>query len=294
MNAPTANGWVKLHRSLLKHPRINDPHWLAVLVYLLLKATHQNYPVKFDGRIVRLQPGQLVTGRSAIAAATGVHEAKVKRLLALMKADQQIDQQAGVKGSIITVRNWHAYQDIGQQIGQQVDNRRPPADKSEVKKAQQNGQQPHSVTPCPARASGAEHRANGQQNGQQVDSSPAVNEDKTTTNKKTRTQKQHDRKNGMNITIPLVLDVPAFRETWNKWQQHRREIRKPTTPTTAAAQLAKLADWGVERAIAALQHSIANGWQGIFEPKGEPHASNHRHRAEATHGKYANVGTTIA
>ena len=263
-------------------------------MYLLLKATHRAYRVKFDGRIVELQPGQLVSGRRAIAETTGVHEAKVKRILAVMIADQQIDQHAGVKGSIITVRNWHTYQDVGQQIGQQVDNCRPATEKSAIKNAQQNGQHRDAVTPYPAHTSGPEHRASAQQNGQRVDSSPATGGNEATTNKKTRTREQQYRKNGLAVAIPDALDVPAFGEVWNQWQQHRREIRKSLTSTAASAQLAKLASLGVDRAIVALKHSIANGWQGIFEPKEEPHAGNLRHRAEAAHGKYANVGTIIA
>ena len=122
------NGWVKLHRRLLDNPRSGDPEWVAVWVYLLLNATHQPYRVNFDGHIIELQPGQLVSGRLAIADATGVHESKVKRILAAMKTDQQIDQQAGVHGSIFTVRNWQTYQNCDQQNGQQVTSDRPASD----------------------------------------------------------------------------------------------------------------------------------------------------------------------
>ena len=40
-------------------------------------------------------------------------------------------------------------------------------------------------------------------------------------------------------------------------------------------QLAKLADMGEERAIAALKHSMTNGWQGIFEPDVRPNKINY-------------------
>ena len=53
---------------------------------------------------------------------------------------------------------------------------------------------------------------------------------------------------------------------WNNWEQHRIEIKKKLTPTTKRQQLAKLAEMGEARAIAALKHSLAGGWQGIFEP----------------------------
>ena len=90
------------------------------------------------------------------------------------------------------------------------------------------------------------------------------------------------------------MNVPAFSEAWEKWQQHRREIRKPITPTAAVSLLKKLAGWGVDRAVAAIEHSIASGWQGIFEKNGERTHDNHNSdRVTGTPGKYADAGTTI-
>lgn len=67
-------------------------------------------------------------------------------------------------------------------------------------------------------------------------------------------------------SAPLPFSSPAFAETWTKWKKHRTEIKKPLRPTMEAEQLAELAVWGESRAIAALNHTIAKGWQGIREP----------------------------
>ena len=67
--------------------------------------------------------------------------------------------------------------------------------------------------------------------------------------------------------LPVNLASPAFRTAWAEWDQHRREKRQALTPTAKARQLAKLSEWGESRAIAAIQHSIGNGWTGIFEDK---------------------------
>jgi len=64
----------------------------------------------------------------------------------------------------------------------------------------------------------------------------------------------------------LPFSSPDFLMFWNNWQEHRKEIKKKLTPTTKKSQLANLAEMGESRAIAALKHSIAGGWQGIFEP----------------------------
>jgi hypothetical protein len=68
----------------------------------------------------------------------------------------------------------------------------------------------------------------------------------------------------------MPFDSAVFRDAWNDWVQHRKEKHKPITPLSAKKSLAQLAKMGEARAIAAINYSIANGWQGIFEPDG-PH-----------------------
>jgi hypothetical protein len=69
------------------------------------------------------------------------------------------------------------------------------------------------------------------------------------------------------VPIPLLLNSKSFRDLWATFVQHRSEKRAPLTLTAARMQLARLEKMGVDRAMAALQHSIENGWTGVFEPK---------------------------
>src|SRR5262249_10262102 len=46
------------------------------------------------------------------------------------------------------------------------------------------------------------------------------------------------------VAIPAELDTPAFRDAWENWEQHRREIRHPLKPLSRKAQLKKLAGYG--------------------------------------------------
>jgi NAD-dependent oxidoreductase involved in siderophore biosynthesis len=68
--------------------------------------------------------------------------------------------------------------------------------------------------------------------------------------------------------VALPFPTEAFKSAWADWTTHRVEKRKPITPLSAKKSLADLAAIGEARAIAAIHHSIANGWQGIFEPTG--------------------------
>lgn len=124
-----SDGWIKLHRKTLENPvACKDADYLAVWIYLLLKATHDEIPANFRGHKIVLKPGQLITGRMKIASDLSVNESKVKRILSAFKNDQQIDQQTSNKNSLITILNWNMYQKNDQQGGQQMTSKRPADD----------------------------------------------------------------------------------------------------------------------------------------------------------------------
>ena len=123
------NGWIKLHRKLLDNPVVmKDSDHLAVWIYLLLNASHTEYPVLFGGKKISLKAGQLITGRKIIASTLGISESKVRRILDLFEIDQQIDRQRSNKNSLVSILNWDKYQIFDQQIDQQATNKRPTTD----------------------------------------------------------------------------------------------------------------------------------------------------------------------
>lgn len=78
---------------------------------------------------------------------------------------------------------------------------------------------------------------------------------------------------GPRVAAPeaLPFSSPEFAEAWANWGKHRTEIRKPLKPTMRRAQLRELSAMGEVRAIAAINHTIAKGWQGIREPDPQQH-----------------------
>jgi hypothetical protein len=64
----------------------------------------------------------------------------------------------------------------------------------------------------------------------------------------------------------LLRTDPRFLPAWSDFCQHRKEIKKPLTPQATKGAIACLEEIGIDRAIDALRHTIANGWQGIREP----------------------------
>lgn len=71
---------------------------------------------------------------------------------------------------------------------------------------------------------------------------------------------------------PLAMTLPesVSKEAWTDWIAYRRERKLSTTEKTASAQLKKLTKLAAKGHAPAqiIEDSIANGWQGLFEPKG--------------------------
>jgi hypothetical protein len=68
--------------------------------------------------------------------------------------------------------------------------------------------------------------------------------------------------------LPTALKTPEFLLTWPEWVGHRgRKASTRLNRRSARMQLCNLAEWGSERAVIAIRHSIAGAYQGIFEPK---------------------------
>lgn len=86
--------------------------------------------------------------------------------------------------------------------------------------------------------------------------------DKSVTTEQRREEKSRDK-----TPLPPTLDTPRFRDAFQAWKDHRAAKKKPATQQAEAMALKKLEAMGEARAVAAIEHSVANGWDGIFEPK---------------------------
>jgi DNA-binding transcriptional regulator YhcF (GntR family) len=104
------DGWIKLHRKLLKSACASDPEYLAVWIHILLMASHEEKQIIFNGKKMALKSGSFVTSRLKMATQSGVHRSKVDRILNYLKIEHQIEQVSLGTGRLISIVNWHLYQ----------------------------------------------------------------------------------------------------------------------------------------------------------------------------------------
>ena len=137
----TANGggWIKLHRALKYSDVYQDSERLHLWLHLLLSANHEPTDVQLDnGRMIHLEPGQMLTGRVRLAKETGLDEYKIQRSLKRLELAQQIAQQNYSRYRIITVIKWEEYQGDAQQIAQ-ITASKPPQTRSKKKEVKDIG-----------------------------------------------------------------------------------------------------------------------------------------------------------
>ncbi len=119
-------GYIKLYRQLRGKGFYRNSKYVHLWVHLLLKANHGETELLWDGGVVRLVPGQFITGRKELSKETGIRETTIEDILKLFENQHQIRQQTYSKFRIITIENWEEYQGfdkIRQQNRQQSDNR---------------------------------------------------------------------------------------------------------------------------------------------------------------------------
>lgn len=75
--------------------------------------------------------------------------------------------------------------------------------------------------------------------------------------------------------FPTEIDTPEVRTAFAEWLEHRQQIRKPVTPQAVSKLLQSWSRAGPAAFVEALNHSIANGWAGVFAPKPQDRNSHH-------------------
>jgi len=99
-------GWIKLHRKLLKWEWIESSKHLGLFIHILLRANYET--TRWRGRVIK--PGQLLTGRKQLSKWSGLTEQSVRTVLKDLKSTNEITIKSTSKYSIITLTRWSDYQ----------------------------------------------------------------------------------------------------------------------------------------------------------------------------------------
>jgi len=122
------NGWIKLHKKLLKWEWFGSSKTVHLFIYLLMKANFKNN----EWKGITVNRGQLIFGRKKASQETGISERSIRTCLNRLKTTSEITIKTTNKYSIITICKYDDYQvkenENDQQNDQQTANKRPAND----------------------------------------------------------------------------------------------------------------------------------------------------------------------
>jgi len=231
-----AKGWIKLYRQLQESKVWSGESFSRgqAWVDLLLSANHKPGVMFVRGVPVPVDRGEVGQSTRTLAKRWRWSRGKTIRFLVYLESVQQIVQQKSNVSTVIRIVNYDTYQ--------------------------------------------ADDTTDDTTDGPQTGHRRATDGPQTGRNKKEENE-ENEKKGRIKGAAPQVaspsfpgsLSSEAFRSAWSTWVKHRSEIRKPLKPTQMAAQLKKLAQMGEARAIAAIEHTVEKGWQGLREPEAGAH-----------------------
>ena len=117
------NTFIKLHRSILDSAVFSDAEVLRLWIYLLCKASVDDRQIIFDGRVIDIKKGQLITGRKKLAEHLNTTESKAYRSLKLLQKLGCVDIKVNNRFSLVTLVNWGKFQGATLKNEQQNNNR---------------------------------------------------------------------------------------------------------------------------------------------------------------------------
>lgn len=107
-------GWIKLHRKLLKSGVFTNAFLLKVFIWCLLRASHEEEWVSIKtGRStteVQVKPGQFIFGRKQAAKKLKMKQSTVYDRVKKLTNMQILDIKPNTHYTMISVINWHPYQ----------------------------------------------------------------------------------------------------------------------------------------------------------------------------------------
>ena len=232
-------GYVLLSRRIFEGSYAGRPPWEFMLwVWMLAEANHQQ---RRDGQ--KLGRGQLLTTlarmQDAVAYMVGSRRVApgrpaIAKYLRRQREGNAVATAKTTRGLIITIVQYDYYQTAANY--------------------ESNGED------HPKARRRVPERAHDRQEGQE-------------SKKDKNTDSAAESPDSTEFANPLLNDA-EFAEAWRQWKQHRTEIRHALKPTSQQAALKKLVKMGKARAIAAIENSISNGYQGLIEPKDAPNRTN--------------------
>lgn len=105
------SGFVVIHRSLIGHPDFRNDAEAMAFAWMVMRASWKPVRVRYKGKAVSLERGQLCVSQRDMAAALDRDKGWVERLWKRLQTQGAIEVGRGAAAMVITICNYAKYQD---------------------------------------------------------------------------------------------------------------------------------------------------------------------------------------
>ena len=114
--ADKSKGWIRLYRSILDHWLWEDDEPFCIRsawIDILLMANHADKKCRFDGEVITIQKGQIVTSIRKLSARWKWGIKRTKNFLKTLENDNMIVVESNTKRTLLTIVNYGDFNVIG-------------------------------------------------------------------------------------------------------------------------------------------------------------------------------------
>jgi hypothetical protein len=124
---------VRLWRKVGASGLLQDPHTLALFIYILINAAHEPMKINVKRKVIQLEKGQtFLKGRAWLASHLKQSERSIRTGLDTLQASGTLTSKSTSVGTIVTLTNFGTYQrdhsKSGQQVARKATSKRPASD----------------------------------------------------------------------------------------------------------------------------------------------------------------------
>ena len=132
-------GYIKLHRQCLDNGMLKNHKLWVFWSWCLMKASYQDHKQMVGFQEVHLKAGQFIFGRKAAAQDLNMSEQSIRTCKNRLQTVGNLTSKSTNKFTVITVVNWHTYQQQNNSNNQQVTSKQPASNhKQEGKEVKNN------------------------------------------------------------------------------------------------------------------------------------------------------------
>lgn len=128
-------GFIKLYRNLINNPVFMDKDLLQLLIYILCKASYEEKDVLFNGSIVHLMPGEMVSCRKNLAFTLQTTDGTIYNRLTKLAKLGLINIKSNNRFTVISVANQGICQTSSKKVNSKS-NSQQTADKQQTNNQQ--------------------------------------------------------------------------------------------------------------------------------------------------------------